>query len=227
MRKWGRRLAIGLAAPFLIVALWLGAGLAGALLPGQRASFDGPPVVEIALVGTAIHYDLLLPLTPDLRRRFGFAAAAGVAIAAPEADWLLVGWGARDFYMTAGSYSDVPLGAVAKAVVGDESVIRLEALGPVAPEHFPGARRVRLTAEGYRALLTRLDRDLGPRRLVRAPGLASQDAFFAGRGGFSALRTCNVWVGEVLREAGVHLGGWTPTPQALRLSLWWNGVRTP
>lgn len=227
MRKWGRRLAIGLAAPFLLVALWFGAGLAGALLPGQHARFDGPPAVEIALVGTAIHYDLLLPLTPDLRRRFGFAAAAGVAITAPEADWLLIGWGAREFYMSAGSYREVPLGAVARAVMGDESVIRLEAWGKVAPERLPGARKVRLTAAGYRALLARLDRDLGSRRLVRAPGLAARDAFFAGRGGFSALRTCNVWVGEVLREAGLRLGGWTPTPQALRLSLWWNGVRTP
>jgi hypothetical protein len=88
-------------------------------------------------------------------------------------------------------------------------------------------QKIRLSTEGYRALLSRLDHEFGLRRLVKAPGLTAQDAFFASRGDFSGLRTCNVWVGEVLREAGVRLGAWTPTPQSLRLSLWWNAVRTP
>lgn len=38
------------------------------------------------------------------------------------------------------------------------------------------------------------------------------------------MRTCNVWVGERLRRAGLPFGNWTPTPQAVRLSLWWNGL---
>ena len=227
MQIWGRRLVWGLAAPFAILSLWFAAGLIGALWPAESARFDGPAGIEIGLVGTPIHYDLLLPLTPDLRRRFTFAADANVAVLAENAEWLLVGWGARDFYMSAGSYSDVPMAAVAKAILGDSAVMRLEAWGAVALEDMPGARKIRLSAEGYRALLSRLDQDLGLRRLVKAPGLTAQDAFFASRGDFSGLRTCNVWVGEVLRAAGVRLGAWTPTPQSLRLSLWWNAVRTP
>lgn len=139
MQIWGRWLVWGLAAPFAILSLWFAAGLIGALWPAESARFDGPARIEISLVGTPIHYDLLLPLTPELRRRFTFAADANVAVLAENAEWLQVGWGARDFYMSAGSCSDVPMAAVAKAVLGDSAVMRLEAWGAVALEDIPGA----------------------------------------------------------------------------------------
>lgn len=223
MKPWGRRLAVTLAAPFAIVTLWLVAGFAGASLPGRVTPQDGPEVIEIGLLATPIHYDLLLPMTPALRARFGFAAADGVAVDAPDAGWLLVGWGAREFYTSAGRYADVPLRAVARGIAGDASVVRLEAWGQFALEDLPQATPLRLTQGGYAALLDLISAEIGEPSLVRAPGLAEGDAFYAGRTGFSALRTCNVWIGEALRTAGVRLGIWTPTPQALRLSLWQFG----
>lgn len=219
-RLWGRWLGMGLAAPFFMAALWGLAGLAGALIPAPVAVQPGAATVEIGLIATPIHYDLLLPLTPDLRARFGFAAQAGVAVEAPEAGWLLVGWGAREFYTAGGGYGDLPLRAVAKGIAGDASVLRLEAWGRFALRDAPEVTRLRLTPAGYAALLARISAELGAPELVKAPGLTQADAFFAGRSGFSALRTCNVWMGEALRAAGVPLGRWTPTPQALRLSLW-------
>lgn len=216
----GRWLGMGLAAPFCIVLLWLFAGFAGAVIPGPVTQRPGTPDVEIGLIATPIHYDLLLPLTPELRAQFGFAAGAGVAVNAPEAGWLLVGWGAREFYTAGGGYGDLPLRAVARGIAGDASVLRLEAWGQFALAEIPGVTRLRLTAAGHAALLARISAELGAPQLVKAPGLAGADAFFAGQSGFSALRTCNVWIGEALRAAGVPLGAWTPTPQALRLSLW-------
>lgn len=91
MRGFGRKLAAVLAAPFVILALWFMAGLAGALLPGTTSPQPGPQTHEIRLIGTAIHYDLALPLTPDIRARFAFAESAGVPLHDPNAEWLLIG----------------------------------------------------------------------------------------------------------------------------------------
>ena len=132
-------------------------------------------------------------------------------------------WGARGFYTQAGSYSDIPLRAVARAALGDTAVIRLEAWRDFTPEDLPGTRVLHLSPAGLTALVARIEADLGPPMPIAAAGLTGRDAFFAARGRFSALRTCNVWVGEALRAADLSLGRWTPTPQALRLSLWWNG----
>jgi len=224
MRGFGRGLAATLAAPFLILALWFVAGFAGALLPGRVTPQPGPPLHEIRLIGTAIHYDLALPLTPAIRDRFAFAESAGVPLQDPSAQWLLIGWGARGFYTQAGSYADLPLAATARAALGDASVIRLEVWPAFPPEEVPGTQILHLSGTGLAALLDHIAGELGavPRPLPGA-SLTDTDAFFYAQTRFSALRTCNVWLGEALRAAGQPLGAWTPTPQALRLSLWWNG----
>ncbi|MEO6298814.1 MAG: DUF2459 domain-containing protein, partial [Paracoccaceae bacterium] len=46
------------------------------------------------------------------------------------------------------------------------------------------------------------------------------DVFFAANGHFHLFNTCNVWVGETLRAAGIPFGVWTPTPQSVTLSAW-------
>lgn len=220
MQGFGRRLAAMLAAPFVLLALWFVAGLAGALLPGKVAHQPGAEIHEIRLIGTAIHYDLALPLTPEIRARFAFAQSAGVPLQDPNAAWLLIGWGARGFYTQAGSYADLPLAATARAAFGDASVVRLEVWPAFPPEEVPQTQTLHLSDRGLAALLDHITAELG----AALPGasLTGTDAFFHGQTRFSALRTCNVWLGEALRTAGQPLGAWTPTPQALRLSLWWN-----
>ena len=56
-------------------------------------------------------------------------------------------------------------------------------------------------------------------RPCAGPALGLTDAFFAAKGQFNAVYTCNAWVGRQLRAAGLPLGIWTPTTEALSLSL--------
>lgn len=224
MKGFGRGLAATLAAPFVILALWFVAGFAGALLPGPVAPQLGPQTHEIRLIGTAIHYDLALPLTPAIRQRFAFAESTGLPLQDPTAEWLLIGWGARGFYTQAGSYADVPLAATARAAFGDASVLRLEVWPAFRPEEVPQTQTLHLSEPGLAALLDHITGELGPDpRPLPGSSLTGTDAFFYAQSRFSALRTCNVWLGEALRAAGQPLGAWTPTPHSLRLSLWWNG----
>lgn len=196
-----------------LIVLWFVFGLLGAVVPSDgTASGDD---VTVRLAGTAIHYDFLLPATPQTRAAFAFAAQAGVPIDAPEAAWILVGWGARDFYTATGSYSDMSVGPVWKAVTGDESVLRVDVWGDV---DLGGRPEIRLSATQYTRLLTALVGSTD-RIALDHPGFTLTDGFFGGTGGFSLLRTCNVWVGEMVRAAGLRFGLWTPTPQAVRLAL--------
>ena len=49
-------------------------------IPGQHADLTAGSDVLIGLARAPIHYDFLLPMSPDLRARYGFAEAAGVPI---------------------------------------------------------------------------------------------------------------------------------------------------
>lgn len=212
----------------LILALPLGyylASIAGALIPGPGPDLSGPHAQTIGLIQGPIHTDILLPLTPEIRARFAFAGAAGVPLDDPRAAWLLVGWGSQAFYTTAGTYADITASAVLTAATGDASVLRLDALPPL-PD-MPELTFLPLSEPQFQALLTTLDATFthdatGAPIPLAHPGLTETDAFFHANGGFNLFRTCNVWLGETLRAAGIPFGIWTPTTQSVNLSLWWN-----
>ncbi|NJM81879.1 MAG: TIGR02117 family protein [Tabrizicola sp.] len=221
-----RRIARLLGLIASLPVLYFVAGLAGALIPGPDSGLSGPATTRIGLIRGVIHYDFLIPLTPEVRRRFGFARAEGVPVDDPDGAWLLIGWGARGFYTSTGTYADISAGPLLRGVTGDRSVMRVDILGPLPDDE--ALTYLALSEAQFSALLMRIDasfaRDAsGAARPIAGAGFTATDAFFEAEGTFNLLRTCNVWVSDTLRAAGVDFGIWTPTPQSVSLSLWWNG----
>ncbi|MCB1342030.1 MAG: TIGR02117 family protein [Pseudooceanicola sp.] len=198
--------------------LYLVAALVGAALPSGRAA--QAPDHRIALVAGPIHYDLLLPLDPETRARFGWLARSGIPLDHPDARWLVVGWGARAFYTTAGTYSDVQASAVWRGLTGDSSVMHVSLAGDL-----DGIRHqvLPLDREQYQALTSAIiDRfsEGAETRALPVPGFHDYDRFYPAKDRFDLFRTCNVWIGSVLRSADVRFGRWTPLPVSVRLSAW-------
>ena len=207
------RLAAALAAFPLLYVL---AAVAGALLPAGTP--PSAPQHEIALIAGPIHYDLLLPLDATTRARFGWLAPTGIALDHPEARWLVLGWGARDFYTTVGSYSDVTARAVWRGLTGDSAVMHVSLAGPL--DSIP-VRRLNLDDTQYARLFDAIEASFarGPAtQPLPVPGLSAHDRFYPAKGRFNLFNTCNVWIGEVLRTAGVRFGRWTPLPLSVSLS---------
>jgi uncharacterized protein (TIGR02117 family) len=81
-------------------------------------------------------------------------------------------------------------------------------------------REIRLRPEEYRRLWAairanlQLDRRGRPIRLDH-PGYGRSDAFYRASGKASALKTCNSWVADRLRLAGVKTSLWSPFEQGL------------
>ncbi|MEQ8896591.1 MAG: TIGR02117 family protein [Roseovarius sp.] len=212
-----------LALAALVVAYLLAAA-AGALIAGpvrDAPALPGPPVT-IRLVSGPIHYDFLLPLTPETRATFAPLARHGLSVEAPGAEWLIIGWGAREFYTTTGSYADLSLTALWRSFTGDASILRADVIGPLrAGLDLPA---LTLTAGQYTQLLAAISDsfrrdDTGALIALAAPGFGPSDRFFDAHGRFDILRTCNTWIAAMLRAAGLRFGAWTPTPYAVTLSL--------
>ena len=216
MRRALRLFAAVLALPFC----YLAASILLPLIPGPGPDLSGPPAHTIGLLQGAIHTDILLPLTQETRARFAFAEAAGVPVTHPEAEWLALGWGSAAFYTTAGTYADITAGAVLTAATGDDAVIRLDALGPLPP--LENLRFLQLSEAQFQALLTRATAALASETKLDHPGFTGRDAFFPAHGHFSLFRTCNVWLGETFRAAGIPFGLWTPANWSVTLSLDWH-----
>ena len=205
----------GGACLVLLIPAYFIAAVVGALVPGARADIASGDGVEILLAAGPIHYDIVIPATDETRAAFGFAQSAGVPVDAAE--WIIVGWGARDFYTTTGSYADLEFGAVFRAVTGDRSVLHIDAIGPVPTDH--GLAGLTLSAAQFSALVAYVKAELTAPTPIAETGYSDTDAFFPARSRFSLFRPCNQWISEALRTAGVRMGVWTPTPYAVRISL--------
>lgn len=218
MRRFARLAALLVGALIAPLAAYLLAALICALAPGPVAPVSalGAPV-RIGLVSGPIHTDFLLPLTAETRARFAFAATAGGPLDHPDAQWLVVGWGAQGFYTTTGTYGDVALSSVWRAATGDSAVLRLDVLG-----HWTGGNEtlwLDLPQSRYEALLTGMLSEFTTREALPLPGFTDTDAFYPARGWFQLFNTCNNWIALRLRAAGQPFGYWTPIPQSIALSM--------
>lgn len=214
LRGAGIGLALGLGG-------FLAAATLGGLIPGRSADLPPGEAVEIALLYGPIHVDFLLPADDRTRAALGFAAGAGVPLGHPDVRHVLVGWGARDFYTTAGTFADITARATLRAVTGDASVLRVDVIGDFPPGFDPP--RLRLSQDQYAALLEAIAATAtGP--AIPGAGHTGTDGFLEAEGRFHILNTCNTWVSRMLRAAGVPAGIWTPTPHAVRLGLWRAGL---
>jgi uncharacterized protein (TIGR02117 family) len=216
LRRILRLVGLTVAVP----VLYLFASLVLPLIPGPGPDLSGPPAHRIGLLQGAIHTDILLPLTPETRARFAFAEAAGVPINHPDAEWLILGWGSAAFYTSAGTYADITAAAVFTAVTGDDAVLRLDVIGPLNP--MENLRFLQLSDRQYQALLDQTTAAFASQTPLDRPGFGETDAFFPAHGYFSALRTCNVWLGEIFRASGIDFGLWTPANWSVTLSLDWH-----
>ena len=204
-----------------LVSCYFLAALAGAVVPMGGGNRDQAPEVEVLLISGPIHYDFLLPLTEETRADFAFVEEAGLQISHVDAHWLMIGWGARDFYTSAGSYADIQARAVWRGVTGDGSVLRVQVFGALAPD-LP-LRRVPMGDAGYarfrQAILDSLEGGAAEAQVIDGAGLSYGDVFYAARERFHIFNTCNVWVGRMIRASGQRFGAWTPLPYSVTLAL--------
>lgn len=223
VRRFGKGLSRLIGAVVLGLALYFGAAGLGGLIPGRAAEIAPGADVQIGLLYGQIHVDFLLPATPRTRTALGFARAGGVAVDDPGVGYFIVGWGARDFYTMTPQWADLSARATWRAISGDASVLRVDTTSPHI--FFDQVPQISLSSAQYTALLDQIAATAAPSATgLEVQGHRATSGFVEARGRFHIFRTCNTWVGRVLRASGVPMGAWTPTPYAVRLSLWRAGL---
>ena len=141
----------------------------------------------------------------------------------PQADYLEVGWGERNYYM---GRDQGFWGTLRVALGSNPSVLHVAGIRGPLPARFPASEIVELSlpASGYERLIRHIhdayDRSGVPVVAPLGPGLYGDSRFYPGRESFSLLRTCNVWTAQGLREGGL------PVSDAITLEGLMSQVRT-
>ena len=206
--RWLRQ---GVLLLVLLLAGYATAGLIGGALPanaGWRAPAEG---VTIYVESNGIHVGLVVPKVAAGVDWRGWTPGADLRDPRYAGyDHLAIGWGERAFYLDTATWADLKLRTVLAAARGsDATLLHLEHVPAPRPEG--AVRSVLLRPEEYRRLAAYIRASLSPSRESHR-GYGANDAFYAARGHYDAIRTCNAWAGDALRSAGVRIGRWTPFP---------------
>ena len=218
------RLAARLLLAFLALPLlWLLAAASAALLPhaGDYGVPDGE--ITIAVVSNGYHASLIVPVSAGGVNWRATFSPADTRAGDVDHEWLMLGWGDRDFYMETRTVRDVRPGPLFRALAGQgESALHVVWLPGF--QIFDNARVLRLSPARYQRLAAFVAATLRPdraggARLYPGRGYGPGDAFYEAKGSFSVFYTCNEWVAEALRRAGIAAPRWAPLPQLLLWSL--------
>jgi len=198
-----------------IPLLYLAAAFAGSLIPVNPGWREPDRGVTVYLADNGVHADLVLPVSADDLDWRPLLPTTDV-VDAGDARFVAFGAGERRVYLDTPTWADLRLGTALHALGGGERVVHVEWVRD--PTY--AARAIRLTPEQYRRLWAgirsefKLDARGRPLRIDH-PGYGPYDAFYFGVGKASALSTCNVWVADRLRVAGVKAPLWSPFVQGL------------
>lgn len=220
-RRTGKGQWIGraLTALLAIPAAYMVAVLAGALVPANRDWVEPESGITIYLADNGIHSDIILPATALGLDWSRFVPKSDVRSASPKSRWVAFGAGEEQVYLDTPTWWDIRPKTIWAALTGSRRVIHVEWVEN--PRAYAG-RTIRLRPEEYRRLWSaiRSDFERGPAGrpvLIDHPGYGCCDAFYRGTGTFNAFQTCNSWVADRLRLAGVKASLWPPFVEGL---LW-------
>ena len=205
-----------------LVAAYLGAAVIGAVVQSAEPADPLGEPVTIYVATNGFHADIIVPRTSAARDWSDILRASPITSARlNQTRWVAFGWGSEAAYTQVGDITDLSPDIIFKALAFDRSVVHVVPLASI--EAGDGVWPVEVSAAGY-ARLTRLLEDSFALNEAGAPIPVNGathgygDSFFRGRDRFSLFRSCNVWVGDALRAAGIRTGIWTPFSQALMWS---------
>jgi uncharacterized protein (TIGR02117 family) len=121
------------------------------------------------------------------------------------AEYLEVGWGDKEYYMT----PEPHLGLMLKAgLLPTASVLHIVGFSGAVTRYFPHSEviRLELSEAGFEQLCSYLansySRDVAGHSQALGPSLYGDGRFYLSRESYHAFNTCNVWTARGLRAAG-------------------------
>ena len=213
-------------AGVLLIAICL---VLGVLIPRAPANmlsggpFSGDKNNQILLLASDIHTDIAIPLNDTNRQVFAFLDDDLWLSDAVGAEWLILGWGGRSFYIETPTWSDLKPMPVFRAFTRDRSVMHVQLSGRIDQAH-PNVQSLFITDAEMDQLRTSILHSFslhtqGKPIQIMGAGYHDYSRFYEAEGAFNALIGCNIWTARMLRQAGMTTGLWTPLPQLLKVSL--------
>jgi uncharacterized protein (TIGR02117 family) len=193
-----------LALGLIMLVSWLGSSVP------RNADWEEPKSgIDIMVETNGVHTALVLPLvTPEKDWRPDFPAKHILAQKRPYTH-VSVSWGEKTVFLETETWGDLKLSTVLKVIgLGGEGLVHVAHY--VRPRPGPSLRPLTITSEQYRRIVEQIERFAPQVGTTRYTGYYRHDVFYDAPGRYTPTNTCNQWTSDILAEAGIRTGLWTP-----------------
>ena len=199
-----------------LVALYFAAALTLTWIPANSEAVALEDGLEIFLVSNGVHVDIVLPVNGQFELWRSYFEGSDLGHSILPSDYLAFGWGERNFFLKTPTWDDLTLGVAVPAVFWPTATAMHVTRISEAPRVGDSVRALRVDPENYGELIQyvrsgfRSDPEGRPVAIDCCSYAGVNDAFFEGTGSYQALRTCNVWTNNGIKQAGLRTAYWAP-----------------
>ena len=200
--------------PMLAVAIYLAAALAGSHIPANGEWRQPEEGIDIFVETNGVHVSLIVPMSAAGEDLSDLIRPEHLGNRDLFGTHAMIGWGHGRVYRNAQTWADVQSGDIASAITGSDFTT-LHIYHLINPHALPHRKELRVTPEQYRKIIGQVRstfrlNDRG--ESIAHPAYGPDNLFYDSHGYYSAINSCNNWTGDILRNAGVRIGIWTPMP---------------
>jgi uncharacterized protein (TIGR02117 family) len=142
-----------------------------------------------------------------------------------NSEYVVFGWGEKEFYMNTPTWADLKLGTAIKAAFWfNESVLQVYGLSS-KPSESENTIKIILNTKQANKLNTyiydtfALNSDGSPSEQIPEKGPGSLYKYYKAKGKYSMFFTCNNWTNRGLKESGVKNALWAPFDKSVLYQL--------
>ncbi len=204
------------AGIFIITSLFI----LSALIPRKWGNYTNKNCnYQICVSNTGIHSNILVPTKNNIYNWQNYLSIDKIGIDTDtNYKYLSFGWGDKDFYMSVASLSDLDFSTTFKTIFLPTTSVMYVKGYQALPKNIE-VKCIHTDKINYLRLIKfiknsfQLDRN---RRIIRiGNGHTSNAGFYAAKGNYSILKTCNSWTGEGLRKADINTPLWDGLSSAI------------
>lgn len=194
----------------------------GGIIPVNANSNTEGPDIKIYLISNGMHTDIVLPAQTYLFDWTNLVKFEHTLSKQENFKYISFGWGDLGFYANTPEWKDLTFKTGFKALfLRTPSAVHATFLNTVVEDE--DTKTLYINREQYTKLVDYIkntfefDEANGEVYPVKGLHYSYNDVFYRARGSLHLFNTCNTWVNNALKEAGLRASLWTPFVEGIFL----------
>ena len=176
------------------------------LFLSNGSQINSPKEQKIYILYSSMHTDIVFNLESS---KVDWNRLLPQVVKGRKRGYLGFGWGDKETYLNTPTWDDLKYSTALKALfLNTPSLLHVGYYRDI--RYYQEVKEIALTKKQFEVLEQGLQKEFSKEPHYEAKGFGRDDAFYSSKRVYNAIKTCNSWSGDRLREANISMSYWTP-----------------